>query len=484
MRQSTRDVEQVLPSRTDGSHPDQVRSGFSSLPPRPTGEDPHGLLVAGIDLGSTNVKLLVTERYGDAVLQLQAPTPWTTAGSRTEMPGKTLTGAVRALLHEADAVLEPQRRRVGAIAITGMGESGVLVGPDNVELTPAIAWFDGRGEAEIHAFPEAVRREFSGRTGLPLGSQVTVAKLAWFAAHGVDLAGAIWLNLPEFLAWSLGAEPVAELSLVSRTGLLNQDTSAPWPAMLDALGVGPAILPRLVEAGTPLGKARDLPPAFRAALLTVAGHDHLVAAEAAGHVGVDTYHVSLGTAEVLLRVIDKPLGRAARERLAGYLINEVHHIVPGKRVLVAGLKTGLLLSRAMHAIGVHDRAARAELDRAVVALGPLAEGDPGPVTASGARNDDGELRLTFTADGARPEHVFRAVLEHSNDEIRRLIHAMDAELPPATSAILTGGWIGMRSVVDARAEVLPHLTVSDRAQETAYGATRSAARLLDVTATP
>jgi hypothetical protein len=61
---------------------------------------------------------------------------------------------------------------------------------------------------------------------------------------------------------------------------------------------------------------------------------------------------------------------------------------------------------------------------------------------------------------------------------------MDAELPPATSAILTGGWIGMRSVVDARAEVLPHLTVSDRAQETAYGATRSAARLLDVTATP
>ena len=70
------------------------------------------------------------------------------------------------------------------------------------------------------------------------------------------------------------------------------------------------------------------------------------------------------------------------------------------------------------------------------------------------------------------------MLRHSNDEIARLVAAIDRELPPATSATLTGGWAGMTSVRRARAEVLPRLSVSDRAQETAFGAARTAARLL------
>jgi len=440
------------------------------------------LLVAGIDLGSTNIKLLVTEVDGTVFLERQAPTPWVTAGTHTEMSADMLMIVVRGLLADADDEVRDRDRRVGAVAITGMGETGVLVGADDTALTPAVAWFDGRGAEEITAFPDAVRREFGGRTGLPFGSQVSVAKLAWFAAQGVDLSEAMWLNLPEYVAFALGGEAVAELSLASRTGLIDQDTSAPWPAMLDALGVTGNLLPRLVPAGTSIGIMTGGPRRFETAVLTVAGHDHLVAAEADQPIRADEYHVSLGTAEVLLRVIDQPLGRAARERLTDYLINEVHHVVPGKRVLVAGVKTGLLLRRALHAIGVHDREARTLLDQAVVALGPSL-GDGGPVEADGARNDDGDLRLTFVADGARPEHVFRAVLDNSNEEILRLIAAMDAELPPATSAVLTGGWVGMQSVVDARDRILPDLSVSKREQETAYGATRFAARLLRPTTT-
>ena len=42
----------------------------------------------------------------------------------------------------------------------------------------------------------------------------------------------------------------------------------------------------------------------------------------------DRYHVSMGTAEVLLRVLDGPIPFAARARLADYLINSVRHVVP------------------------------------------------------------------------------------------------------------------------------------------------------------
>jgi sugar (pentulose or hexulose) kinase len=218
------------------------------------------------------------------------------------------------------------------------------------------------------------------------------------------------------------------------------------------------------------------------ARLTVAGHDHLVAAEAAGELPAGHYHVSMGTAEVLLRVIDRPLGFDARRRLAGRLVNEVRHVVPGKHVLVAGVKSGLLLRRVLQAAGIHDRAGRDALDRELMTLPYEGSLPPGAIEVSGARNDDGVLRLTVRADGVSPAEVFGAVLRHSNDEIARLIEAMDRELPPAGAATLTGGWAGMAAVRRARARVLPPMTASGGEQETAYGASRVAARLLTTTA--
>jgi len=212
--------------------------------------------------------------------------------------------------------------------------------------------------------------------------------------------------------------------------------------------------------------------------LTVAGHDHLVAAEANGTLDVDGYHVSLGTAEVLLRVLDAPLGFAARQRLADALINEVRHIVPGKHVLVAGVKTGLLLRRALHAAGIADRPGRNALDAAVMALPYEGDLPEGAIEVTGARNDDGVLRLTMHADGVTPAEIFGAVLRHSNDEIALLVQAMEREVAPATHATLTGGWAGMAAVVRARGHVLPGLTASTREQDTAYGAARIAALLV------
>ena len=71
------------------------------------------------------------------------------------------------------------------------------------------------------------------------------------------------------------------------------------------------------------------------------------------------------------------------------------------------------------------------------------------------------------------------MLRHGNDEIQLLIDAMDREIPPARSSLLTGGWAGMASVQRARSAVLPGLIVSDRDQDTAYGAALFALGLLE-----
>ena len=99
------------------------------------------------------------------------------------------------------------------------------------------------------------------------------------------------------------------------------------------------------------------------------------------------------------------------------------------------------------------------------------------IEVTGARNDDGVLKLTVRTDGVSPAEVFGAVLRHSNDEIQRLVEAMDRELPPAApppSPAAGPAWPpcgapGPRSSATA---------ASARDQETAYGAARVAARLL------
>jgi len=442
-------------------------------------------LVAGLDLGSTGVKILVTDADGAEVLIHQLPTPWLAGpGGTTVMEAASLIATVRELLDHVGAELVDRfgpAARVRALAVSGMGESGIVLDAVGRPVAPAIAWFDPRGAEQLAALPAEIAEQFAGRTGLPLGVQVSVIKLLHLRDAGLDLAGTRWLNLPEYLVAALGGEEAAEYSLSSRTGLLDQDTGEPWPELLDHLGVDASFLPPFTDAGAPLGAASSqwVPAVFSGAALTVAGHDHLVSAVSTGSFPAERYHVSMGTAEVLLRRLDEPLPFAARERLAEVFINCVRHVVPGTWVLVAGVKTGLLMRRTLQLVGVTDRAGRDRLDDEVMALpagGLLGDGD---VSVAGARNDDGVLKLTVRADGAGPAEIFEAVLRHGNDELAVLIAAMDREVAPATSALLTGGWAGMRSVQRARAAVLPGVQVSHRSQDTAYGAAVFAGALLE-----
>jgi sugar (pentulose or hexulose) kinase len=442
-------------------------------------------VVAGLDLGSTGIKVLVTDEQGRELFVEQLPTPWRAGfGGTTEMDPDALIDTVRRLCARVSELLESpgeDARRIGAIAISGMGESGVLVDAAGVAVAPAIAWFDPRGGVQVKALPDNLRESFAGRTGLPVGVQVSIVKMLALRDDGLPLHGLRWFNLPEYVAFALGGAAVSEYSLASRTGLLDQDTSTPWLEMLDHLGVPSDFLPPLVDAGTDLGTATAdwLSDSIAGARLTVAGHDHLVSAVSSGSTTSDRYHASLGTAEVLLRVLDAPLSAAARARLADHLINCVRHVVPGKHVLVAGVKTGLLLRRALQLSGISERTARDRLDREVLALPVEGALLPGTIEVTGARNDDGVLHLTIRGDDISPAELFGAVLRHGNDELQLLLDAMNREVPPASSTLLTGGWAGMGSVQRARSLVLPDVSVSDRTQDTAYGAALFAARLLD-----
>lgn len=442
--------------------------------------------VMGVDVGSTYIKGIVVDAHGSQVAIARVDTPWQSRPhGRTEMDAAVLIDAVNTILddiagqltaHTADA-------RIAAIGVSGMAEAGVLVIEDDPTLSPVdavvrpiVAWFDPRGDEALAAVSDAVARDFGGRTGLPFTPLATFAKLLTHRAEGLDLSGLQWLNVPEFVAHALGGRRRGETSLVSRTGLIDQGTGDIWGAALDELGVGRSFLPPRLAAGSSWGTVRDDAPASIAgARLTVAGHDHLVASVAAGAVSPETMYDSIGTAEALVRVLDHPLDRAARASLADHGIDTVRHMLPGRSVLLAGTRSGLLMRRVLQLAGISDSAGRAQLDDAVMALADV----PAGLRVTGGDNADGVLTVHASSDGLSPAALFAATLRHSTELVHEVVARMDAEVPPATTTIVAGGWAQMASVRRDRLKAFPGVVFSDHQEDTAFGAALVAAFCAD-----
>jgi len=349
-------------------------------------------------------------------------------------------------------------------------------------VAPIIAWFDPRGGAEIAAAPEDFRTEFPARTGLPCNAMATIGKLLWMAGEGLAPAAGTWLNVPEFVAHRLGAASATEWSLASRTGLLDQSTADLWPAALDLLHTGPGLIPPRISAGTPLGRAsRSAPEILRGAVLTVAGHDHPVAAVGSGAVGPTDVFDSFGTAEAFVRAVDVEIAASARTRLADGGITTGRHVLPDRWALLAGSKAGLLLRRTLELLGSADPDGRDRLDRA--AMDRLSDPDRSLGAAvSGADNIDGVLRITVDNDGIGPADLWLAAIDHITAESERLLEAMAAEVGPSTKTVVAGGWTRMSSIRRAKTASLPHVRFSDRSQAGAFGAALFAAHAVDAAA--
>jgi sugar (pentulose or hexulose) kinase len=426
-------------------------------------------LVVGLDVGSTYLKALLLTADGEQVGEARRRTPW-----RSLPGGRTETTAAAVLTEVTDLLVELAEVAGGApvraIGISGMAEAGALIDEaDHVDM-PVVAWFDPRGEDEIARLDPRFLAEFPGRTGLPASPLATFAKLLHFRATGLAVAGRQWLNLPEYVAYALGGGRFGEPSLRSRTGLIDQDTGAAWPEPLALLGAPADFLPPVRTAGQPWGVAtRRVPPAFAGAVLTVAGHDHLVASVGAGCVAPTDLYNSMGTAEALVRVLSGTLDADTRGRLAAHHVNVGAHLLPGRGVMIAGVKTGLLLRRLLQLVGVTDVTGRARLDERVVALAD-ADTAAHALHITGADNSDGVLSVRVDGDGLSPELFFAVTLAHCTETLAGVLRRMDAEVGPAERTVLSGGWSSMHSVRRARARIMPGLQISDGAEGTAFGA--------------
>src|SRR6185437_15287324 len=419
-------------------------------------------VVVGLDIGTTSSKAVAwSASRRQSGPYAEQPTPWYTSDcGRTEIDPYRLVDVAVDLIGRAVRAAESAwgPLQVHAVGVTGLAESGVLLDAARRPAAPVIAWFDRRGGTEI----EQLAREapefaaaFESTTGLPWSSQATLAKLLWLRASGNPAGPAsTWLSVPEWVVFALGGDLVREPSLASRTGLIDQGTGQVWPQALAAAGLPAGILPEERAGGTPAGYLRHegVVSCAAGAVLTVAGHDHPVAAVGVG-VGPDELFNSSGTADVLARSIPGTLPPADRQQVvtAGWSLGR--HVLPDTSLLLAGVSGGLLLRRVL----------------AALPAGLSVSGD-------GRTQDDVILRV---GDGASPATIWTAAVRYTADQARLLLTAIEKVAGPHRRAVAAGGWTQMASVRGAKAAVIDALSFSPVVQPGVTGAAMLAAFALD-----
>jgi len=436
-------------------------------------------VVIGIDLGTTSSKAVARSTSQRSARYVERPTPWHTGSSgQTEVdPYRLLDVAVELIgraVQAAESAWGPVRVR--GIGVAGLAESGVLLDAADRPTSQAIAWFDHRGGHEIEQagreFPEFAA-VFERTTGLPLSSQASIAKLLWLRASGcVAGPASTWLSVPEWIIFGLGGDLVREPSLASRTGLIDQGTGEAWPDALAVAGLPARILPDERPAGVPAGYLRHdgVVSCAAGAVLTVAGHDHPVAAIGAGAVGKDELFNSSGTADVLARSIPGTLEETQRQRVvsAGWSLGR--HVLPDTSLLLAGASGGLLLRRVLAALGAESEQARAALDHASLSVGDLPAGLS--VTGDGRTQDDVVLHIK---DGATPASVWMAAVRYTAGQTRLLLNDIEKVVGPHRRAVAAGGWTRMASVRAAKAAAVEAMSFSPVVQPGVTGAALLAA---------
>ena len=429
--------------------------------------------VIGLDIGTTASKALIRRLDSPAALVVQQPTRWRTEpGARTELEASAFLRLAVDLIGMAVRAAESAWGGVSvrAVSVGGIAESGVLLDPAGRPAVAAIAWFDRRGENHVHRVRNehpAFAERFAAVTGLPWSFQATVAKLLWLQSERQIVPGSKWLSVPEWVVHGLGGELCREPSLASRTGLIDQGTGQPWADALAIAGLSDSFLPDQAYAGRPVGflKHESVPACAAGAVLSVAGHDHPVAALGVGAIGADDLFNSSGTADVIARTVPGMLDESQRRRVVAARWSAGRHVIPGATFLLAGVSGGLLLRRVLTALGADSPQARAALDAASCEVSAL---PAGPSVAGDGRTDsDVVIRVQ---DGATPAAIWAAATRHTARLTRRLLDDIEPVVGPHRAALAAGGWTRMRSVRVAKTETIERLGFSTEEEPGAVGA--------------
>ena len=416
-------------------------------------------LICGIDIGTTNVKVLLIDDTARTLWSRSIPVP------RTDDAGRPATNA-RALVATLEQLIIEGWRATGAsapitaLATTGIGEDGLPVNSRLEPLDVSIPWFDRRAEADAEALRPQLDQPISA--GVPLDGTRTAAKWRWLRRQRPEVLrdSYAWIALTDYPSVWWSRTPFLSETLAARTACYDVFARRWLASHLEAAAAPP--LPKVVCAGTVVGTLSPGPlvdsgAASTRTLIVAGGHDHPVAASVVRRIDPTAIVDSLGTANLVY-------GETADD-------------VPRADPYIA-FSVPALGGPGVACLGVYEFAASLDPFRALgggTALRDFLAADVAPGAPGDAASIARYLRRilsaaepvdasTWTADG-------RMLIEAGCFYARRMLEAARSAGCGAGPVYSVGGWARSTALMELRASVLgePVITV-DEDELTALGA--------------
>lgn len=379
----------------------------------------------GLDLGTTNVKALLTDSGGAVLAVASAPVPLHYVGADgVEQDIEEIWRATLTVIGRLAA--DRDLSDVAAVGVSSQAGAMQILDASFAPVGPVLSWLDGRAKT----------------LGRRLVDELGVEWFTKHIGHGGFGIAAVQLLRPELLAEDCrvgfvgdvivsrlcgrGAHDATSLSLAL---LYNPTLDREDDDLLARLGVRRDQLPDLLPASESAGgltavtaEATGLPEGVP---VSAAIHDQYAAAVGCGCVHAGDVMFGAGTAWVLLAVTDR-LGDSVFP--SAFLCR---HVVDGLFGHIVSMGNGgSSLTWALQTLGLEGGIDGGKLDEMLASVEPGADGlrfrpflastCPAGVVADTAGRLDG-LRLCHS-----PAHVLRSVVEGLAFELTRYVHMLTA----------------------------------------------------------
>ncbi|MEN2984987.1 MAG: FGGY family carbohydrate kinase [Dictyoglomaceae bacterium] len=287
------------------------------------------MYILTIDLGTTNFKIFLWNREGKIIFKKFFPTPFNKDYSISPF-------ILKNYLDKTFEILENRRKKLVGIAISGMGESGLLIDYHGNPLTDIFSWLDIRGEKEIKILEKIGKDRIFEITGLKISPKYSLAKILWVKENLRDLwrKRYKWLNVVDYLNYILTGNFITDYTLASRMLLFDIKNKTWSKEIIDLCNLDISLLPCINSAGNIIG---EILPSWQekyslpAVPVILGGHDHPI-----GSISLSlSYKVLLdswGTAEALFLsipfpLLNKDIGKKGFS--VGYIFKENYYLIAG-----------------------------------------------------------------------------------------------------------------------------------------------------------
>jgi sugar (pentulose or hexulose) kinase len=263
-------------------------------------------LVIGIDSSTSATKVIAWDREGGAVAEGRAPIAMTNpAPGCFEQDPADWWRSTAAALKQLTAQVEAGR--IAAIGISNQRETFGIFAHDGAALRPGMVWLDERAKIQQQRFCRSFGAErVHAISGKPMDVMPCIYRMMWLAEiepeifarceHVAEVHGYLTFRLTgEWTTSTASADPMGALDMRRRE----------WSReILDAAGIDPALMLRLVPPGMPSGEVTPAAAAetgLKAGTPVIAGGGDGQCAGAGAGVSADRpgrAYINLGTALV------------------------------------------------------------------------------------------------------------------------------------------------------------------------------------------